>query len=371
MKTIYQLWGLATETGDWDSLLRRLERLQAAAPAAAVICGVGAPEEVSQRIFDLARRAGSEVYLWLPVFSEWDGLTEFDPLIDAWGQPFLQGKRLDGFRFRCPASPRNREAFYEESLRHLRRGDYDGVFLDRIRYPSFQFGLSGVFGCFCSACRERYRRMGLDPDALAEACRALPANGGNLLRAFDGARWTIRDQQVQALLDARCALIAEALGELTARYRTQEYKIGLDLFTPSLGYFAGQDIRRLALLADFVKPMFYMNTDAPAGLPYELDVMDRALPGARESLLGLRSAASVPEFAAREIRETAALLPRTALYCGIEYNRVMPITPIGPSEMREELRVVRGAGAAGVVLSWTLFHADDAVIDAIIEEITQ
>ncbi len=38
----------------------------------------------------------------------------------------------------------------------------------------------------------------------------------------------------------------------------------------------GQDIRRLLELADFVKPMFYAVTDAPAGLPFEIGEYARA-----------------------------------------------------------------------------------------------
>ncbi len=385
MRVIYQLWGIPGRHKDWDRFLERLDILQDRYPAKTLVCGIDAPEYVYRRIMDRAARDGAELYLWLPVFSELDGLACFDPLVDWRGERFLENADLRFFRFRCPGSGRNREAVFEDSLHRLEAADFSGVFLDRIRYPSFQFGLPGVLGCFCPGCVERYRKMGLDPDALREACAGLsrriaagePDPLG--LEGFDGCRWTFRDPALQALFDARCAILSESLSELTAAYRARGCKIGLDLFTPALGYFTGQDFGRMARIADFVKPMMYLHTDAPAGLPYELEAVAQAAgPQSRRDLMHLSGGETVDAFASAEIRRMMDFSRRMSdpvpVFFGTEYNRVRDIAPVGPAEIGHSLRVFRAAGADGLMPSWDLLSAPDenvyALLDALQNRIT-
>ncbi|MBQ7183259.1 MAG: hypothetical protein IJR97_04670 [Clostridia bacterium] len=373
MKVIYQLWGLISKEQDWDTLIRKIDRLQDRRPAQALVCGVGAPEDVYRRIRRIADRKGSRMYLWLPVFSEWDDLADLDPLIDHHGDTFLKDRQLkDGFRFRCPQSRKNRDVFFEESLKHLKKGAFDGVFLDRIRFPSFQFGLSGVLSCFCPACLKKMRTAGLDPDRFKAACAALSerVHRGEDdplgLKSFDGSRWELEDKDLQALFDLRCGIITDAVRDLGSRYREKGYRIGLDLFTPSLSYFAGQDIRCLAPLADFIKPMLYLHTLAPAGLPYELDVMNNTLQGNIEKqLLDLRRADSIESFAAQDIRSIKATIPAADVYCGMEVNRVREIAPVGPDEIRYTLKVFSRAGAVGVMPSWSFLSAPEENVSAL------
>ena len=49
----------------------------------------------------------------------------------------------------------------------------------------------------------------------------------------------------------------------------------MDTFAPYLAYFAGQDMKLLASMADFIKPMMYRITNAPAGMPFETDCLIR------------------------------------------------------------------------------------------------
>ena len=375
MKAVYQLWGLTRPRRDWDTLIKKIERIQDRHPGAALVCGPDAPAEVYERIRAAARAKGSLLYLWLPVFSEWDGLAAFDPLIDHTGNAFLQNADLpDGFRFRCPQSARNRDIFYAESLKRLEAVPFDGVFLDRIRFPSFQFGLKGALCCFCEKCREKYRSMGFDPDRLANACEALEERvrrGGDDplgLIGFDGSRWELRDPDLKALFDLRCAVITDSIRDLGGRYREKGYGIGLDLFTPAIGYFTGQDLRSLAPLADFVKPMLYLHTLAPAGLPYELDVTNSALGGGtKERILDLCGADDAGSLAAREITFIRERIPGAAVFCGMEINRVRDLAPVGPDEIRRTLSVFKAAVAEGVMPSWSFLSAPDENISALLD----
>ena len=309
MDAIYQLWGLSEENTDWDCLLRKLDRLMELHPAKAVVCGLFAPEEVYHRIRERAGKEGAAVYLWLPAFSELDDTATFDPLIDWQGEDYLEGRKIREFHFRCPGSVHNREIFFAEALGHLKAEKFDGVFLDRIRFPSFQFGLPGVLGCFCPHCVKRYEAMGLDPERLRAACgrlqKRISAKEINPLglKAFDGHQWQLEDPDLQALMEARCTILEESLGWLCTAFRERGYRIGLDLFSPALSWFAGQDFQQLMKLADFVKPMMYLHTTAPAGLPYELDAVERAAGGkSKETLMKLSGGETMEAFASAEIR---------------------------------------------------------------------
>ena len=379
MDAIYQLWGLTEAHADWEQLLRKLNRLQDRHPAKAVVCGLFAPKDVYSRIIARARKDGTAVYLWLPAFSELDDLATFDPLIDWQGRDFLGAdKAIRDFRFRCPSSARNREIFLADSLRHLQAGDFDGVFLDRIRFPSFQFGLPGVLGCFCPHCLKRYEQLGLDPDALRAGCGALQkriaAKDPNPLglQSFDGHRWLLQEPILQALFDARCTILEESLASLCAAYRERGYKIGLDLFSPALSWFAGQDFQHLMRIADFVKPMMYLHTQAPAGLPYELDAVEKATgPESKNTLMALCGGETVDAFAAAEIRRMTVLAgrasPAVSVFCGMEYNRVRDLAPVGPEQILHSLQVFRSAGATGVMPAWSLISAPEENVDALME----
>ena len=379
MKAVYQLWGLTGPRRDWDTLLKKIDLIQDRHPGAALVCGLDAPAEVYERIRAAAKAKGSLLYLWLPVFSEWDDLAAFDPLTDRNGRPFLQNADLPGgFRFRCPQSERNRDLFFAESLKRLEAVPFDGVFLDRIRYPSFQFGLEGVLSCFCEKCREKYRSLGFDPDRLAGACEALEERVRRGeddplgLTGFDGSRWEMKDPDLKALFDSRCVIITDAIRDLGSRYREKGCRIGLDLFTPALGYFTGQDIKSLAPLADFVKPMLYLHTLAPAGLPYELDVTGSALgSGTKNRLLGLCGADDAGSLAAREIASIRERIPGATVYCGMEINRVRDLAPVGPDEIRRTLGVFRAAGAEGVMPSWSFLSAPDENIEALLDGLNE
>lgn len=373
MKNVYQLWGIAPASPDWALMLRRFERLQRSSPAHAVICGLDAPRDVYAKVREAAHSTGTKVYLWLPVFSEFDHLTSYDPLVDFEGQEFLKN-HTGGFRFRCPNSEKNLNAFLCEAQRRLSQGEFDGVFLDRIRYPSFQYGLSGVLGCFCAECRKRY---GEGTDVL-EACRQLKQRCGRGepdplgLKDFDGSRYTLSDPGLQTLFDARCDVITRQMEKICAHFRARGLSVGLDLFTPAIAYFAGQDFAALCALADFVKPMLYLQTDAPAGLPYEIRMMDEALgrKGVNDAMR-LLGENDLQALVRGEVNRMAQVKKHKGfaadILCGMEYNRVLPITPASPETVFSDATMLRLAGAEGITASWNLFFAPEENVDALLK----
>ncbi|MDR1611708.1 MAG: hypothetical protein LBT97_02865 [Planctomycetota bacterium] len=230
------------------------------------------------------RELGLDLYLWLPVLAD----AGFDPAErdlaeNAWGGGPAGGSgawaRLgsgdETFRFACP--------FAEGQAGRIRARcrdelpGYDGVFLDRIRYPSPANGLENLFTCFCPRCLERTPALAAWRDnarGLRERLRSATD--------VDLGRWGT----FQALLAAfglpefaaaRSLVLAEAVAGPARLARGMGKLVALDLFTPSLAALVGQDFRLLGGLADWIKPMIYCRARGPSGLPLELACFARGL----------------------------------------------------------------------------------------------
>ncbi|MDR1735763.1 MAG: hypothetical protein LBR85_02695 [Oscillospiraceae bacterium] len=326
--------GYKSAPADFGRVREKLEDVLNRIPATRVIMGWTPAPELYGRVRDFLRQRGVEFFLWLPVFSETGRMKPCVPVTD-WAGGTAAGN-ADGaeedFAFLCPNEPQNVRAALSVFNENFANIGFDGVFLDRIRYPSFAAGADAGFGCFCPRCREAYTRAGADTTAL------MRGQG----RIFDDPAW--RD-----FLKIKAQSVTESVGALCGELRNRGFKIGLDVFAPFLSRFVGQDIPALSRLADFVKPMMYRKTFAPAGIPFEWDA------------LKLRTGISPPfapdlDFCAGDLAE----LVKSAdcpVYAGVEWNRVPGIARPTPGYIHESLGAYAAAGARGFVLSWNALDA--------------
>jgi uncharacterized lipoprotein YddW (UPF0748 family) len=82
--------------------------------------------------------------------------------IDRDGKDHLHNEKLGDFYALCPSNPESQEILLRLYLEMLGRYRFDGLNLDRIRYPDERF-------CYCAYCRERFRKdTGLDLRTAAE-----------------------------------------------------------------------------------------------------------------------------------------------------------------------------------------------------------
>ena len=111
-----------------------------------------------------SRKVGLKVHPWCCVFREGDGskLLQEHPeyvAMDPSGEPVLAGRWK--IRWACSARPEVHDyefAMYEELMDNY---DIDGVHLDYIRY---NHPASGQHSCFCSYCRETFKKQtGAEP----------------------------------------------------------------------------------------------------------------------------------------------------------------------------------------------------------------
>ena len=354
-------FGSPAERLNVPSVISKLSRVYQKAHIPCVMIGWN-PDAKIREIVDFIKGHGTDVYLWLPVFSGWDGLS---PLVGSQGSPVkhdyraVKGERFD---FGCPASPANIRLIKRVFQENYGDAPYDGVFLDKIRFPGFIGGIGSALTCFCPHCRPLH---------------ALPGNFGLqndenplALTAYDGLRYETSDESVARLFDYKAKAVTASAADLSGHFRALGYKVGLDLFAPFLSWFVGQDYGALAPYADFIKPMFYRRTDAPAGMPFELNAYSSAFGGGRRPaglrwihlMKVLRAPAIDVEFINREIAAIRGKIGNTKLYAGIEINSIPKIAPVTEEYIKESITGIKDAD--GFALSWDLNSTPPENLDA-------
>jgi hypothetical protein len=187
----------------------------------------------------------------------------------------------EDFLFLCP----NREEPLRKVLqvyeRLLEEAGFDGVMLDRIRYPSTVNGFESLFGCFCPDCEREYAARTGTP--LAEQRKAVAA----FLDGLAGARWSQaakwrsfsslwKNAGLEELLDFKRRSITRVVRRFAGSARRRGLKVGLDLYSYSLAPLVAQDYGELSGACDWLKPMSYCHAVGPAGLPLELACLQEA-----------------------------------------------------------------------------------------------
>ena len=357
---IYQLWGLETMDGAQKERVEAVvKRLLASSPAA-IIAGQSDDKPFLARLCDLAHAAGAKAYQWTPLFSEYDDRFTYDPIVTAVGGALPRPYDPE-FNFRCPNSARNLNAFLEMQDEAMRGVPFDGVFLDRVRYPSFSYGDLSQTACFCDACQALYRARGIDPEALRRALCAPDAGTALAVRGVERGRVLFADEMVQRFFDARCDVVTGAVRAIAAHYASRGQSVALDLFPPELAYLVGQDLPALLPHCAFVKPMIYRYTQAPAGYPYERDAFDRAT--------GQMRALDVfygDDLLRGQIQayQTIASGQGKPIFWGIENVYVPGVAEMTPERYRESRRCIAEACGSDFCMSWSVLVMPQENIDA-------
>lgn len=238
----------------------------------AVIFGWNLDNTLNQNILDYFHQNDISCYFWLPVLSEVDQIKSASPIIDYTGKQGHQVQVIEdeSFSFLCPShfiNFDNIQKIYDDYLSKL---SFDGIFLDKIRFPSFANGYNEGFGCFCEVCQNQYKNEGIEFDSLKSK---IEFHDADLLKGHydDYGHYCFDDENIQLFYEARSKQITTFVGSLCDYFHQKKLKVGLDIYAPFFAYHCGQDIYELSKKADFLKPMFYRFTQAPAGMQYEYD----------------------------------------------------------------------------------------------------
>jgi hypothetical protein len=336
--------------------------------------------------------AGVRLFRWHPLLT---GDGKLIPQL-AWQTVGLNGEKIPGFRgmpeftFVCPNQPVAREAVLAHLSDVLRDARYQGVFLDRIRFPSPAENPESELGCFCKGCQRAAAAEGLDLMALREGISQLVANpegAGQYVRGLLNEEYMHEDiDMLQAFLDFRCRSVTHLLEEAAGVAHKMGKKVGLDCFSPSLVRMVGQDLRGLNARCDWVKIMSYGHALGPAGVPFELlaladwliegcgfeegDMMALLAEATRLPLPMNRAALRVDGLAPDALRmeaERGRTMGVEKLLAGIELVEMPGVSELHEQQIRSDLAAFREAGADGLVLSWDLWLIPPERLDIVRE----
>ena len=336
-----------------EQIIGRIDTVSQLIPVQKVIIGWSQDKEIYRQVGEYLHDRDIRMLLWLPVFAETVVVCENSPAVYLWGQVPANYDLAagEGFRFNCPSDPQNTANVVAIYDRLFSDCGFDGVFLDRIRTQSFVGGLSGVLGCGCPLCVKRYAAEGVDiqtvkseyetqGDAFFSVSGYTPTEGFNFENPVAAAFFKAKGHVVSASV----AAVADSL-------RSRGLEVGMDLYAPFMAPFVGQDYALLAGHADFIKPMLYRQTFAPAGMGFEYELLRKALPAAT----GYPTFKMDVDFLHLQLE---AMEPYSCgKYPGIEINYREVVAPTSPAYISESLKAVLGHCFDGAVLSWNIMEA--------------
>jgi hypothetical protein len=340
------------------------------------------------------RRAAREVFLWYAVLADHPGLKPDHSIVNAFGKGSSGWKSAgtweeagENFMFSCPNHPEVLQAVLSDLERQLDTYPFDGVFLDKIRFPSPANGIDEVLSCFCPFCRKAAAQEGLDLSEVSASINKIDQNRWKVdpnMGKIHPADWIARlfaglpgDSRhiLQHFLRFRARSITRFVEEIERLTDRKGVQLALDLFSPCLAALVGQDYPSLARLAAWVKPMSYQYANGPAGLRLEVP----RLVWGFEDLLQLPSGAGEQwilthlagfegvtvkqierdgaplSLIDHETRRAVEWMGQTPVYMGIEAVSIPAFhIDIQPKHIRKMLSIAKSAGAPGAVLCWDL-----------------
>lgn len=344
-----------------DQIIGRIDTVSSMIPVSKVIIGWSLDKEIYRKVGEYLHSKDIRMLLWFPVFAETEEMCDSSPALDLWGNipsnyDLAAG---EGFRFNCPSDPQNLAnivAVYDNNFSDC---GFDGVFLDRIRTQSFVSGNGGVLNCCCELCTAKFKEEGVDLEIVREAWEDAGDDFLSVTCYTPERGFVFEDKLTQDFFDAKGHIVSGAVAAVADSLRNRGLEIGMDLYAPFMAPFVGQDYEILTAHADFIKPMLYRQTFAPAGMGFEYDLLKKAAPGAE----------GYPEF---EMdldflhSQLVAMEPYScAKFPGIEINYREEVVPTSPAYVTESLDAVASHGFDGTVLSWNIMEAPLAHLDCL------
>lgn len=354
--------------GGWHSpaytssqIIARIDTVSSMIPVGKVIIGWSLEKEIYREVGDFLHSKGIEMLLWLPVFAETEEVCDNVPAVDLWGRvPASYDLTAgEGFNFNCPSDAGNAANVLAVYDKYFAECGFDGVFMDRIRTQSFVSGVGGVLGCGCPRCRARFAAEGVDLEAVKAEWDAIGDQFFSVSGYSPEEGFAFVNPVAASFFRAKGHIVSGAVAAIADSLRSRGLEVGMDLYAPFMAPFVGQDYSILAQHADFIKPMLYRKTFAPAGMSFEYDLLKAAVPGA----------CGYPNFemdAAFLDSQLDAMAPYPCdKYPGIEINFREGIAPTSPEYVAQSLEHVISHHFQGAVLSWNIMEAPNAHIEVL------
>ncbi|MBR6416184.1 MAG: hypothetical protein IKS22_08785 [Bacteroidales bacterium] len=341
-----------------ERIISRLDSVSNLIPVEKVIIGWTLDKQLYRTLGDHLHSKGIDMLLWFPVFAETEDICDNSVAVDLWGRTPANYDLAagEGFRFNCPSDPANASRLVDFYDREFSDCGFDGIFLDRIRTQSFVGGVSGILSCGCPICEERFFSQGVK----LEDVRKEWESKGDAFFSVSGYSpkegFVFTNPIASDFFMAKGHIVSSSVATIADSFRARGLEVGMDLYAPFMAPFVGQDYGVLSLHADFIKPMLYRKTNAPAGMGFEYDLLRKAIPGAE----------GYPEFKMDKDFLDSQLKAMDkypcAKYPGIEINYREGVVPTSPEYVAESLDAVMDHRFEGAVLSWNIMEAPDTHI---------
>ena len=358
--------------------------------------------DISKKNLDLVREICTDfkikTYLWYPILADIPGfkvrreqsVETFDGLhgYGKNGRWDKLGKGEEDFLFLCPNDEQNTREIFDQYQNKIIESGFDGVFLDRIRFPSPSNGFEALFSCFCKSCLKKFYNNKYSEDlenyryqakTVFKKFKTIDVNYLQTCQSFSDI--IIRDS-LNKFYDFRKQNIYQVVKIFADKAKQMGKLVGVDLFAPSLAPLVSQDYQLLAKTCDWIKPMIYCHTSSPAGLPLELYCFIRAIldinPALDEGqlireisrIIGVDLPTQINDLLKNGISESIIcseiqrikeldLTESVNIYVGLEAVQMPGLCNITEKILKKYLKSVIEADIKGMVLSWDLLKIPD------------
>jgi hypothetical protein len=372
-----------------EEVVQKLHRAGQVLPITHVLIGWQLPEGLEVACRKECENLGVNFLRWQPYLTS-DGSYKLESdwqVENVLGQKVKGSQDLPEFTHICPNNP----AAMNQNLKHLedlvKTGMYDGIFLDRIRFPSPGQKIPDDLGCFCKHCTQAASKQDLDIDLIRQhilqAKTEVKKGIGLVETIFSGNNpMDSTDREIlERFFTFRQVSISTVVCDAAKVIHDAGMEVGLDCFSPSLTNLVGQNLNILGEYADWIKIMTYGRTLAPAGLPFEyrgiLDFLVGPL-GMEEkcALEKLEELSGIPLPSNRQDFESIGFGPlalkkeiergnhdtRAPILAGIELVEDPHVIPLNENEWEMHMEAIKIANPAGLSISWDLLKIPDTTL---------
>jgi len=357
--------------------------------------------DINKKDLDLIREICTEfkikTYLWYPILADTLGFKiEQEQAVETFdglrgygenGRWDKLGKGPENFLFLCPNDEHSIRQIFSYYQNKIIESNFDGVFLDRIRFPSPSNGFETLFSCFCKSCQNKFYSIYSEDledyryqaKAVFEKFKTIDINYFRNCQSFYD--FIIQDN-LEKFYDFRKQSVYRMVKMFADEARQMGKLVGIDLFAPSLAPLVSQDYQLLARTCDWIKPMIYGHTSSPAGFPLELYCLLRAIldinPALNEGqlidevnrLLGVNLPTQLDDLLKNGISENIIscemqkvkefnLPEKVDIYVGLEAVQIPGVCYIDKSILKKYLELVIEEDIKGILLSWNLWKIPD------------
>lgn len=352
MKYIIQLntGTLSTKSYEIDEIISKLEYITLHIDVSMVIFGWYQEKEFNQKLTKYLNEKNIKSILKLPIFSEITDLEKEDTYFyykDEENTLDNHFYKNDKFDFVCPSSSKNVNFILNVFDEISKDVNFDGVFFDRIRYPASSVKQTSIYGCQCKKCQELYKGIDIESIKTFKPIKRV------------GMHYEYQDRNADKLMKVKRDVITNQVKVLSSYFKNKNMLVGIDTFSLNIADLVGQDILELSKYVDFIKPMNYLKTFAPAGIPYEIDRIDKDIQEGIKSLW--QEDVYTIKSSVEMSKELLKLNNRITI--GIDANYVKDICLSDTLYVKEHIKALEDAGIKEVVLSWNSMLLSDELIN--------